>query len=391
MPDRRKLTARPVVALLVETSNAFSRELLHGVREWMCTEKSWAIHLSEQGRGNQPPSWLENWRGDGLIARIENEMIASAVRACALPTVNVSASGLAPEFPAVISDSAAIAEKAASHLIERGLRHFGYCGDARFSWSRLHGDNLVMTLQAQGHHCEVFPSSLDDAKDWGREQSKLAAWLSALPKPVGVMTCYDIRGQEVLDVCRAIGLRVPEDVAVIGQHNDELLCELCDPPLSSVIPNARRVGYEAAAMLDRLMRGREIESPRIKVPPVGIATRRSTDMIAVADEQLARAVQYIHAHASEPISVEDIARAAGISRSLLEKKFREVFARSPWDQVMQIRLQHAEQLLLQTRLSIAEIAERTGFGSPEYFSAAFRKLTGSPPVAMRKKQRSEPI
>jgi LacI family transcriptional regulator len=383
VPDRRKSAARPIVALLVETSNAFSRELLHGVRDWMRAHGSWAIHLSEQGRGNQPPSWLGSWRGDGIIARIENETIATAVRACGLPTVNVSASGLAPEFPSVISDSAAITQQAAMHLLERGLRHFGYCGDARFTWSQSHGENLVTALRERGHTCHVFPSTSGDAADWRKEQAKLARWLKSLPKPVGVMTCFDIRGQEVLDVCRVIGLRVPEDVAVIGQHNDELLCELCDPPLSSVIPNARRVGFEAAEMLDRIMHGQPVPSKRIEIQPVGIATRQSTDLIAVGDERLVKAMHFIREHAYEAISVEDIALAAAISRSLLERKFREAFGCPPWDHVMQLRLRKAEQLLSQTRLSIAEIAERSGFGTQEYFSAAFRKLTGRSPRAAR--------
>ena len=384
MPERRKSKSRPVVALLVETSNAFSRELLHGVRDWMRAHDTWAIHLSEQGRGNQPPSWLGSWSGDGIIARIENETIASAVRACGLPAVNVSASGLAPEFPAVISDSAAITEQAATHLLERGLRNFGYCGDARFTWSQRHGENLVSALRERGHPCHIFPSTAGDAADWRKEQAKLARWLKSLPKPVGVMTCYDIRGQEVLDVCRAIGLRVPEDVAVIGQHNDELLCELCDPPLSSVIPNARRVGFEAADLLARLMSTRKTRTTRIEIPPIGIVTRQSTDLVAVDDERLARAMRFIRENAHEVISVEDIARAAAISRSLLERKFREAFGRSPWDLVTQLRLRKAEQLLSESRLSIAEIAGRSGFGTPEYFSAAFRKLTGTSPRSARK-------
>lgn len=387
MPARRKPTARPVVALLVETSNAFSRELLHGVRDWMRAHGSWAIHLSEQGRGNLPPTWLENWRGNGIIARIENETIAAAVRACALPTVNVSASGLAPEFPAVTSDSAAITRQAATHLLERGLRHFGYCGDSRFPWSLRHGHNLVSTLRESGHECHVYPSKAGDANDWRKEQAKLARWLKSLPKPVGVMTCYDIRGQQVLDVCRATGLRVPEDVAVIGQHNDELLCELCDPPLSSVIPNARQAGFEAAGLLDRLMRGRPVASEKIEIPPVGIATRQSTDLVAVEDERLAHAMRFIRENAHAVIGVEDIARAAGISRSLLERKFRAAFGSSPWDHVMQLRLRKAEQLLSQTRLSISEIAESAGFGTPEYFSAAFRKLTGVSPRSVRNLKR----
>jgi LacI family transcriptional regulator len=135
------------------------------------------------------------------------------------------------------------------------------------------------------------------------------------------------------------------------------------------------------------MRGRAVTRKRIEIPPIGIATRQSTDLVAVDDERLAQAMRFIREHAHEVISVEDIARAAGISRSLLERKFREAFGRSPWDHVTQLRLRKAEQLLTQTGLSIAEIAERSGFGTPEYFSAAFRKLTGSSPRSARNSPR----
>jgi LacI family transcriptional regulator len=387
MPAPRLQPARRVVALLIETSNAFSRELLHGIRDWMRAHGSWAIHLSEQGRGNRPPSWLRSWRGDGIIARIETRRIADAVRACGAPVVSVSASGLAPEFATVISDSAGIARLAAEHLMERGLRRFGYCGDARFVWSTTHGRHFAAAVQARGFPCHVYPAAARDSADRGREQRKLAAWLKKLPKPCGVMACYDIRGQQVLDACRALGLRVPDDVAVVGQHNDELLCELCDPPLSSVVPNARRIGYEAAQTLDLLMRGRRIENPMLCIPPKGVIARQSTDLVAVDDPCLARAMRFLRAHAFEPIGVEEIARAAGMSRSLLERRFRPAFGDSPWNYVLRLRVHAARHLLLNTSLSLTEIAERTGFGTAEYFSAAFRKLTGSSPREARDERR----
>jgi LacI family transcriptional regulator len=383
MSRRPRLPQRRVVALLVETSNAFSREVLHGVRDWMRAHASWAIHLSEQGRGGQPPSWLRDWRGDGIIARIENQVIAKAVRASGVPVVNVSASGLAPELPAVISDSAAIAQMAASHLMECGLRSFGYCGDARFAWSRRHGEHFASTVRAAGHRCLIFPTTRADFTDRKREQAKLAQWLATLPQPAGVMTCYDIRGQQVLDACRVLGLRVPEQVAVIGQHNDELLCELCDPPLSSVIPNARRVGLEAARILDRLMRGQRVAARIVEIPPVGVALRASTDLVAVADPRLTAAIRFIRGHKFDQMTVADIARAAGMSRTLLERSFRALVGTPVWEHVLGLRLQAAEQLLTQSALPIAEIAERTGFGTPEHFSATCRRLRGQSPRQLR--------
>jgi LacI family transcriptional regulator len=384
MTSARQRPARPVIALPIETSNAFSRQLLHGIRDWMRAHGSWSIRLSEQGRGGRPPDWLKDWHGDGIIARIETPEIEAAVLEARVPVVNVSASGLAPDVPAVISDSAAIAGLAARELFELGLRHFGYCGEARFAWSRRHGANFVEALERLGQTCDVL--ELPDKGEAGgdREEELLEDWLERLPKPVGVMACYDIRGRHVIDACRSAGLRVPEEVAVIGQHNDELLCELCDPPLSSVIPDARRVGYEAASLLDHLMRGGRAPRRVARIQPLGIATRQSTDIVAVEDPRLARAARFIRDHHGEGICVDEIARVSGLSRSLLEKKYRAAFGLPPWEHVLRLRVRSAETLLTRTNLTMAEIAERTGFGAPEYFSAAFRRLTGRPPSAMRR-------
>lgn len=376
---RRRFT----VALVIETSNAFAREVLHGIRNWMGAHGAWAVHLSEQGRGNQPPNWLRHWRGNGIIGRVETREIAAAVRACRVPVVNVSAAEITDEFPTVISQSRAIAEAAAEHLRERGLKHFGYCGDSRFAWSLSHGQNFAAVLAEWGFACSMFPSAVGDHENWDREQDKLKRWLWSLPKPCGVMACYDIRGQQVLDVCRSLVLRVPDDVAVIGQHNDELLCELCQPPLSSVIPHARRVGWEAAAVLDQCMRGRAPRVKRLEIPPRGVATRQSTDFVAVTDERLARAARFIEEHFRDAFDVDEVARVAGMSRSLLERSYRAAFGLAPWEHVVRLRIRTAEVLLQETRLTLAEIAERTGFGAAAYFSAVFHRRTGRQPSALR--------
>lgn len=372
-------TRQPVIALLIETSNAFSREVLRGVRSWMRAHARWTIHLSEQGRGNKPPAWLKEWRGDGIIARIETPEIARAVKSLGVPVVNVSASGLAPEIPAVISDSAQIAKLAANHLFERGFSHYAYCGDGRFAWSRNHERHFMSACESAGHPCEVFPTAGED-----QEQAQIQKWLKKLPKPIGIMACYDIRGQQVLDACRALGLRVPDEVAVISQHNDELLCELCDPPLTSVIPAAHEVGAKAAAMLDQLMRGKRKQPAITHVPPLGIATRPSTDTVAVADAGLAAAVRHVRDHACEPLLIDDLARLAGMSRSKLERLFREHFGVSPYEQALRHRITRADLLLRTTSLSLQEIAERSGFTTVEHFANTFKQRTGSSPGAVRK-------
>jgi LacI family transcriptional regulator len=415
MTRRKAVTTRGRrirVALLIETSNAYARELLHGIQTYARENRQWALHLTEQGRGETPPAWLRSWRGDGLIARVETRSVADAVRQAAVPVVNVSAAEWAPELPTVISDSAALARLAAEHLLERGFRHFGYCGDGRFAWSARHGENFVRHLMDAGFECAVFSSQPADAEDWEREQGKLACWIRSLPKPAGVMACYDIRGQQVLDACRAAGVAVPDEVAVIGQHNDELLCDLCDPPLSSVMPNARRAGYEAAALLDRMMRGKAksliggavfqapkagarkgaapgtVEAPQgILIEPVGVVTRQSTDVVAVSDPRISAAVRFIREHACERIGVEDARQVAALSRTLFERRFRKLLGCAPYEQILKVRLAKARELLALTNLTLAEISERTGFSSPEYFSAALRKRLKTTPRELRQRLR----
>ena len=377
------------VALLVETSNRYTRELLRGVRDYARDAGGWVVHLSEQGRGDGPPPWLRSWTGDGIIARIENAETAAAVRSKKLPVVNVSASGLAEHYPTIISDSAGVAKLAAEHLMERGFRHFGYCGDGRFAWSAKHGLNFAAHLKKAGRECSSYSSTPTDFGDRDGERAKLSAWLTALPKPVGVMTCYDIRGQQVLDACRALRLRVPDEVAVIGQHNDDLLCELCDPPLSSVIPDARRAGYEAARLLARLMAGRRVAAGVHAIAPIGVAVRRSTDVIAVEDTRVAMAVRFINDHFVEAINVDDLARLAGLSRTRLERQFRAFIGRSPYDYALQLRLRRARELLAGSDLLISEVGSRAGFSTPEYFSAVFKKHAGKSPKAFRRQEASQ--
>lgn len=371
------------VALLIETSNRYCRELLYGIRAYMSEAGNWRIQLSEHGRGDRPPRWLRSWEGDGLIARIENRQIEKSIQDKEIPTVNVSASGLAPTIPAVISDSRSVARLAAGHLYERGFRNLAYCGDARFAWANEHGKHFSAAAAKLGMECHVFQTRKNDSSNVVAEQKKIANWLKALPKPIGIMACYDIRGQQLLDVCRKLNLRVPDEVGVIGQHDDHLLCELCDPPLSSVIPNPQSAGYQAAALLDRMMAGKRVSPKPRPIKPMGVTTRHSTDLVAVSDPKIAEAVRFIQANALNGIRIDDVLNATSLSRTLLERGFRTHLQRSPYEMIRKIRFDHAEKLLRETTLTVAEVSERAGFLTPEYFSATFKKHRGVSPMNFR--------
>ncbi len=371
----RTVVRRRQVALLIETSNDYARGLLQGIVHYIREHQPWSFHLMEQGRGDDPPPWLDRWKGDGIIARIETPRIARAVVRAGLPAVDVSAARLVPELPWVETDDAQISRLAAEHLLERGFKNFAYCGDARFNWSVWRESHFRAQIEAAHHRVHLFRPKVASA-NLGAQVGELRRWLQALPKPIGIMACYDIRGQQVLDACRSAQLAVPGEVAVIGVDNDALLCELASPPLSSVIPNTHRTGYEAAALLDRLMTGKRVPAAPHLIVPLGVAARQSTDVLAVDDRDIARAVQFIREHACAGINVGDVLRAVPLSRRVLEQRFQRLLGRTPREEILHVRLNRVQQLLAETDLPLYLIAERTGFDHVEYLSVVFKRETG---------------
>ena len=374
------------VALLIETSNAYARGLLEGIVAYQREQRPWSLHLAEHGRGDKPPAWLADWDGDGIIARVENAAIARALRPLRLPIVDVSAARLLPSLPWFETDDAAVAQMGYEHLRERGFRNFAYCGDPRFNWSNWRQEHFERAVRAVGGSFFAYTLA-GAAAGGGDEPEAIAHWLRKLPKPVAVMACYDLRGQQVLDACRRLAIPVPDEVAVIAVDNDALLCELAHPPLSSVIPNTRRTGYEAAALLDALMAGGQARGETHLIPPLGVATRQSTDVLAIEDPHVSRAVRFIREHACDGINVQDVLRAVPQARRLLEARFRKLLGRTPHAEILRVQLQRVKQLLTETDLTIEVIAERTGFAHSEYLSVVFRREVGLPPGRYREQHR----
>ena len=380
MPRRRR-----AVALLIETSNAYARGLLEGITAYIREHDPWSIYLPEQQRGAKPPAWLRNWKGDGLVARIETAEIARAVRATRLPVVDVSAARRVSDVPWVETDDAAIARLAVQHLIERGFRQLAFCGDPAFNWSRWREEPFVAAAQAAGGRCEVFHATPRNRPgySWNRDQRRLARWIERLPKPVGVLAAYDILAQRILDICRDLDLAVPEQVAVLGVDNDELLCNLCSPPLSSVAPDCRRTGYEAAALLDQLMAGRRVPAQAHLLQPLGIVTRQSTDVLAIDDPHIAAAVRFIREHACDGVNAADVLPLVPWSRRVFEARFRKLLGQTPHDLIVRHRLERVRRLLVETSLPLEQVADRAGFTHVEYLIALFRQRFGQPPGAYR--------
>ena len=256
------------VALIVETSNAYARGVLAGIRKFATERPRWSLYLAEHSRQEVDFSWLAGWDGHGVLARIENEETAQFIRELGLPTVDLSAKRFGPELPCVETDDDAIARWGVEHFVERGLRHVAFCGDERFGWSVNRAAAFSDHARRRGAVPHEFALTSSGRRSQDRE--RLAGWLRRLPHPVGVLACYDIAGQEVLEACKMAGLRVPDEVAVIGVDNDELICNLTSPPLSSIQPDTTRTGYLAAELLDAMMAGCRLEPGVRPIEPLRV-------------------------------------------------------------------------------------------------------------------------
>lgn len=379
------LKRRPVVALLIETSNAYARGLLEGIMSYVRRHDPWSLYLPEMRRGEVPADWPGRWKGDGIIARIENVEMARAVKRAKLPTVDLSAGRHLPQVPWVETDDAAIARLAVEHLAERGFRNFAFCGNRRFAWSRGREEVFLETARSHGNVCESWSGDDEErsGRGWTVEHRRLGEWVRGLPKPVGIMACYDIQAQRLLDACREVGTAVPEEAAVLGVDDDRLLCDLCSPPLSSIVPNTMRTGYAAAETLAALMRG---EQPAVEgqlIPPLGVSTRQSTDILALEDRDVAAAVRFIREHACDGIQVGDVLRHVPLSRRVLESRFVKQVGRTPHEEILRIKLDRVKRLLAETDLTLDTIADRAGFRHSEYLSVAFKRVVGISPSAYR--------
>jgi LacI family transcriptional regulator len=331
---------------------------------------------------------LARWQGDGVIARIESAATATVVerlaRRLGIPVIDTSAARLLTDVPYVETDDTAIARLAAEHFFERDFRHFAFLGDGRFRWSDNRREAFVAAVAARGREVAVFAEPRRRAAD---DEAAIERWLESLPKPVGLLACYDIRGRQALDACRRAGIAVPDQVAVLGVDDDELLCGLASPPLSSVIPDAAGAGRLAAELLERRMRAERLDRMEWLLPPLGIAARQSTDVLAIDDPLVVAAVRHIREHACDGIKVADVARALGTTRRVLERGFSRRLGHTPHEEIERVRFRRVEQLLRETNLSLASIADRTGFRHTEYLTVAFGRRHGMPPSAWRRDQR----
>lgn len=365
------------VALLVETSKSYGRGILRGINKYVKEHKQWSICLEPRSAEASPPTWLRRWKGHGIIARLADHKIAQVVLRAGLPTINLGPQLPDIDLPCIESNPRSIAQIVARHFLERGFRNFGFCGDksATDDWSTRVANHFRSVLRHAGPHgyCVIERYFGIRPRDWDKELAQLSSWIERLPKPIGIFAINDAIGMRVLEACHVAGAAVPEQVAVLGLENDELVCSMACPPLSSVSTNAEMIGYRAAELLDGLMQGADPPRKVAAVEPISIVTRQSTDVQAHVDEVVAKAMRFIRSWAAEGINVDDVLREVDVSRSSLDRRFKSALGRTPHEEIVRAQLHAAMKLLSETDLNLTQIALKAGFKHAAYMGAVFRR------------------
>ena len=376
------------VALLIETDRAYGRGILGGVAQWMREHEPWSLHVEPGTLPRRAPP-LSTWGCHGVIARASTPALEIALRELAIPAVvlGYQTSGRHVRLGTCSQREGILA---AEHFLERGFRHFAFCGQAeRFSAERCEG--YVTRLAEAGHRVWHYRRGGLSRDQWGRgEQPRMAEWLAGLPGPVAVFAATDVLARKVLEACRWRRLRVPDQVAVLGVDNDELLCELCSPPLSSVALATRRAGFEAAAALDTMMNGGQPMVRTIVVEPIGVQTRQSTDIFAIDDPDIRAALAFIRENAHTGLGVADVLRVVPMARRSLENRFQKLLGRSPHDEILRVKLERARSLLAATDMPLANVAAAAGFSTANYMAYAFRRAVGISPREFRRRCSAPP-
>ncbi len=382
------------VALLIDASRAYGRGLLEGITTYVQIHGGWSIYLQEdRALGDPVPHQLGKWKPDGIIARIESRKMIRQIRELNLCTVDVYGTHRLPGIPAFCDDEKAEATLAAEHLLERGFRHFAYCGLSGLAFSERIFRLFKERVRKSGHPVSVFGHNEQTARPTRTLSQATAStlardpvllkWLRSLPKPIGLMACNDMRAQHVLRVCADAGIHVPDEIAVIGVDNDQVQCELCRPALTSIEPNTHRIGFEASKILDKMMRGQAVKTSITYIEPIRVVGRKSTDLMAISDPDTVAAIRFIREHACEGINVKDVARQLRMSRSTLERRFEQHLGRPPHGEIMRIRLQRVAELLAQTDFTQEKISRMAGFLHVESMIRSFTRTFGKPPGQYR--------
>jgi LacI family transcriptional regulator len=380
------------IIVVSDMSSSRGRGTLEGIWEYCRKHGQWEFQLEISANDPQAAprmrQSLAQWNPDGIIAHIDDAGWDKLIAQSGIPAVNIALRPSAFGTPIVEVDHLAVGRMVAEYFLNKGLKNFAYCGTSDGVYLSGRRDGFCRPLRDAGFACSVLEGFMGKRQSqWIEARLVIEKWLATLEKPVGIMCVHNYRGREVLGACREIGLAVPDEVSVVGVENNKLFCEMCNPPMSSVETPSRRIGYEAAALLHKMINGRPAPRKPILLAPVEIVVRASSEKVAIHDPEIMQALRFITDSASEPITVKDILKEVAMSRRSFERRFRETTGRTPKMKIVEAHIAHAKRLLVNTDLAIPKVAAQSGLVSQDVFCRVFRRQIGTTPSVYRKRFR----
>lgn len=376
---------RPKVLLLIEKSRQYGRGLLKGIMKYASLHGPWIIEQKAPFYDpTEKTAWVDptKWDVDGIIMR-DNKFVNKVIRHDKPVIFANRYKHFVPQSFCILSDDKLIGKMGSEHFLEKGFKNFAFLGIKGSDWAQDRQESFVEVIRKNGYDVNVY--KFPEKKDilWSEEQAVVIRWLESLPKPVGLMACNDDRGVAVINAAIMSGIKIPEDVAVLGCDNDEFVCDIVNPSLSSIALNTEDAGYKAAHTLDKLMSGQKLAYCHIVVHPTYVVPRKSSDIFAINDRQVVEAISFIYEHSSEPLQIEDVASEVGISNRSLNEKFKKTFNCSVSVYVKKIRTELIAKLLTDTNMTISQIAYKLGFSNPNHIAQYFRDCKGINPSQYR--------
>ncbi len=381
MPKRKKK-----IAVLFATAHQAYVQMLKGIEDYARQMPTWTLNVNPEPFINLAAPSLDGWNGHGVIMRLMTKADVQTAKSLGLPVVNIGGVVRDTGMPSVNADQHAIGRSAAEHLLECGFRRFAYYGLKNTWYSEQRRDSFMERIAAAGCKCSVLevPNSVSRRQPWHIWLARLERWLKTLKPPVGMMAVHDVRASLAVNSCLNLGLRVPEDIGIVGVENNEIVCEFAQVRLSSVPTNNRQIGFEAAALLNSLMIGEPEPPDTLLVQPKEVVRRDSTDIIAVEEPHVAAAARYIREHLQEDFSIDELKKITGISRRGFERLFKDSLGCTPLQYINRARVGLAKELLVDpAQLPMKQISRACGFSGTQHFRLVFQRIAGMSPADYR--------
>ncbi|MFZ4463343.1 MAG: DNA-binding transcriptional regulator [Bacteroidales bacterium] len=379
------------IILLFDISEEYGKNLLQGITRYSKEKGPWIfcrmpLHYRETLGMESVLEFARDWEADGIIAQLYNTSDIQKILDAGIPVIAEDFKERFENIPNITGGYFETGQMGAEYLMNKGFRNFAFYGFKNIVWSRERAEGFEDFLNKHGFSVHYYEHEQTPSRElWFYKPSALSQWLKELPKPVAVMACDDERGSHISEACKHAGIQIPDEVAVLGVDNDELTCNLSDPPLSSIALDVEHGGYETARLLDKLITGRQTLSDDVVVKPIHVVTRQSTDICATTDKQISAALKFIHLNIDNNINVKDVLKKVPLSRRALEIRFFKVTGSSVYKYICNLRIQKVTNKLVETDKPIAEIAIETGFSENKNLSRLFKQIKGTTPLKYRKK------